>query len=185
MRQTWIQTLEGRKLEPLNIQADQVGSIDEIAQSLSRKFRFTGQTREPYTVAQHCVLGSRLVAPAYAGAFLLHELSEVYLPDIASPLKPFVFVTGIERHVAWVELEHTHTRIILAALGLSALEPLIHSDEVKSMDLSMLMTEKRDLMGVEPEPWGIGANPIGRINYTWAPALAHTIFLSRFAEIFS
>lgn len=165
----WIQSLGGRKVTPRALQRDQVGNLYEVATVLSRRNRFSGATRRPYSVAEHCVLGSEHLPAAFAGAFLLHELSEVYLPDVPAPLKPFLFVDlpspipgvaplamhGAEADgVPWSELERRHTRTILEAWDLLSLEPLIYSREVRSMDLRMLVTEKRDLMGPEPEPWG-------------------------------
>lgn len=183
----WIQTLEGRKLTPLNLQVDQVGSIREIAHALSVKVRFTGQTEQPYSVAEHCVRGSRQLPPAFAGAFLLHELSEVYLPDIASPLKPSVRVQNPDPSkdpLLWSELEIRHTSVILKALGLASLEPLIYSDEVRETDRRMLLTEKRDLCGPEPEPWGVPGEPYAMCIAPWSPTLARDCFLARFHELF-
>lgn len=157
----WIQSLGGRKVTPRALQRDQVGNLHEVATVLSRRNRFSGATRRPYSVAEHCVLGAENLPAAFAGAFLLHELSEVYLPDVPAPLKPHLIVevalaegsTSVER-VPWSELERRHTRTILEAWDLLSLEPLIYSREVRLMDLRMLVTEKRDLMGPEPEPWG-------------------------------
>lgn len=219
---SWIQSLEGRKLEPLALRPEMVGTLKEIAHSLAGEFRFTRQTELRYSVAEHCVRGSRLLPAAFAGAFLLHELSEVYLPDIAGPVKPSLFVEMRERRKAfidgvtatrsdemliisvrpgetpedaaraflglasWVELEHQHTRTILEALGLSSLEPLIYSPEVKRMDLAMLAAEKRDLCGEEPEPWGLPYPPpdnVGLIS-PWASEVAESRFLARFNTLF-
>lgn len=187
-REAWIQTLEGKKLTPLNLQVEQVGSIQEIAHALSVKVRFTGQTKSPFSVAEHCVRGSRQLSPAFAGAFLLHELDEVYLPDIAAPLKPHVRVQNPDPSrdpIPWSELGQQHTRVILRALGLSSIEPLIYSDEVRETDRRMLLTEKRDLCSPEPEPWGVPGDPyVERIGAPWLPGLARDMFLSRFAELF-
>lgn len=161
----WIQTSENRALFPRAIKPEQVGSIEEIAHALSQNFRFTRQLATPYSVAEHCVRGARLMPKAFAGAFLLHELSEVYLPDIPAPLKPHVLVdvgdgpnppTTLK---TWAELEREHTRVMLQALGLLSLEPLIYSPEVRAMDLAMLAAEKKWLVGPEPMPWGLDVEP--------------------------
>ncbi len=144
----WIQSLEARQVFPRALTVEMVGSIDEIAHALAGKFRFTCQTHRRYSVAEHAVRGSRLLPPALAGAFLLHELSETYLPDVAGPLKPFVFVRvealnfgdGTEL-IPWSELERRHTHTMLEALRLSSLEPLIYSPGVKQMDWAMLAME--------------------------------------------
>jgi hypothetical protein len=188
----WIQTLQGRKLEPLALTKDMVGDVHEIAHALSLKNRFTGQTSIPYSVAEHAVRGSRLLSPAFAGAFLLHELSEVYLPDIASPLKPYVYVyrptedTNRPERVTWADLEREHTHVILKALGLSSIEPLIYSPEIKAMDLAMLMAEKRDLLGPAPEPWGFeDVTPADTGTITpWVWHQAESEFVHLFRSLF-
>jgi hypothetical protein len=192
MSKNWIQTLTNRKLTPLDLKPEQVGPITEIAHSLAGNFRFTRQTNQRYSVAEHCVRGSQVIEPRLAGAFLLHELSEVYLPDIASPLKPHVFVR-IDRvtdlgivvdSIPWKELERRHTKAILQRFGLSHVEPLI--DEVLSMDLAMLHAEKRDLCGPPPEPWPpLPEPPAGvKIERAWAPIDAQARFIGRFRQLF-
>ncbi len=185
MSKTWIQSLSGKVLEPLALTREMVGPIEEIAHSLAGEFRFTRQTALRYSVAEHCVRGSRLLPPAFAGAFLLHECSEVYLPDIAGPLKPSLIVMLEGGGVAWTELERRHTRVILDALGLSSIEPLIYSPEIKRMDLAMLAAEKRDLCGPEPEDWGLPYEPTGPAIKPWSPEVAESEFLTRFHELFT
>ncbi len=185
---SWIQSLEGRAVEPLALRVDQVGSIEEIAHALAGEYRFTRQTVKRYSVAQHCVIGSYQIPLAFAGAFLLHELSEVYLPDIAGPMKHALSVE-IPGHgrITWSELERLHTTTILEALKLSSIEPLIYSPEVKRMDMTMLATEKRDLCGEEPEPWGLPEEPVPRlvISECWDPGRAAREFQVRFRELFT
>lgn len=161
MATDWIQTSENRALFPRAIKPEQVGSIEEIAHALAQNNRFTRQLAVPYSVAEHCVRGARLLPKAFAGAFLLHELSEVYLPDIPAPLKPHVLVDlpgldpGVVVRLNWADLEREHTHVMLQALGLSSIEPLIYSPEVRAMDLAMLAAEKHWLVGPEPMPWGL------------------------------
>jgi hypothetical protein len=166
MSKNWIQSHSGKQVVPGALTKEMVGNIDEIAHALSLKCRFTGQCPAFYSVAQHCVIGASLLPPAFAGAFLLHKLSKVYLPDIASPLKPLVSVLvpreGVDcvsDPMPWADLERHHTRVILEALGLSSIEPLIYSPEVKRMDLAMLAAEKRDFFPEHPEDWGLAVEP--------------------------
>lgn len=185
----WIQSLENRQIELLDLKPEQVGSIEEIAHALAGKFRFTCQTRQRYSVAEHAVRGSQLLPAAFAGAFLLHELSEVYLPDIAGPLKPFVKVSVPKfggDFLNWEDLERQHTRTILEALGLLSIEPLIYSPEIKRMDWAMLAAEKRDLCGPEPEDWKLPEPPPPGviINTVWSPDTAGHAFVTRFTELF-
>jgi hypothetical protein len=182
----WIQTRGNRKLTPRALQVEQVGDIAEIAHSLSLCFRFNRMTSRPYSVAEHCVRGSRLLPAAFAGAFLLHELSEVYLPDVPAPLKPFLLVNTERDCIPWSDLERQHTSVMLAALKLSSLEPLIYSPEVRNMDLAMLAAEKRDLVGPEPEPWNLTVEPPWNQETIspWLSAVAAEAFVARFRELF-
>ena len=52
--QAWICTLSGRRFYPLHTTDDQIDPVD-IAQGLSRRYRFGGQAPTDYTVAQHSV----------------------------------------------------------------------------------------------------------------------------------
>lgn len=191
MATDWIQTNEGKALFPRAITKEAVGSIHEIAHSLALAFRFNRQLSKPYSVAEHCVRGSRLLPAAFAGAFLLHELSEVYLPDIPAPLKPYLTVDRgphpAGSTVLWTEIEREHTHVMLDALGFLSLEPLIYSREVRAMDLGMLMSEKRDLVGPEPMPWGLdGIEPASQERIVpWPSDLAKRMFVERFNELFA
>lgn len=212
MATDWIQTLENRALFPRAIKAEQVGSIREIAHSLAHNFRFTRMLEQPYSVAEHCVRGARLLPKAFAGAFLLHELSEVYLPDIPAPLKPYVSVDigqvpgfrcsecgdgndrtcdrcGGPTPMSWAGLELQHTHVMLEALGLSSIEPLIYSPEVRAMDLAMLAAEKKWLVGPEPMPWGLTVEPpstyaIDLRIVPWSSDASSDAFIRLFNELF-
>lgn len=180
---TWIQSYTGRQVTPLDLKPEQV-CIEDIAHALSQKTRFTGQCSQFYSVAQHCVIGSEIISPAFALPFLLHEVSEAYLPDIAAPLKPFVYVNLGGQVTPWKELEHGHAEVVLEALGLSSLLPLLTSPQVREMDLRMLMTEARDLLGPPPAPWGIDAKPFDTVQITpWDPSDAEDGFLSVFRRL--
>ena len=49
--------------------------------------RFTGAVARFYSVAEHCLAVSRLVAPELALTGLLHDASEAYICDVSSPVK--------------------------------------------------------------------------------------------------
>lgn len=205
MGKRWIQSLERRQVEPYALKKEQVGSVDEIAHSLAGNFRFTRQSLGRLPVAQHCVMGARLLPTAFAAAFLVHELSETYLPDIAGPIKEDTFarirdVSGFLSNelatmtqfgdawiVPWRTLERQHMRTMLDALGIQSIEPLVYAPEIKAMDRAMLAAEKRDLMGEPPEPWdedkeGIVPAPV--TVTVWSVDAAKTEFVDMFFRYF-
>lgn len=82
----WIMTHSGRRVNPLNVQIDDV-DITDIAHALALTNRFGGHTVCPITVAQHSVLVSRMVPKEHAMQGLLHDASEAYLGDVTKWLK--------------------------------------------------------------------------------------------------
>ena len=90
--QTWdkqddgIVTYSGGVCHPTHPLADEIRLAD-IAGQLSHICRFTGATRPFYSVAQHCVLVSKLLPFEYKLVGLLHDTAEAYLGDIAKPWK--------------------------------------------------------------------------------------------------
>jgi hypothetical protein len=110
-------------------------ALEDVAWGLANKCRFTGQCDRYYSVAEHCVIGSQVIAAEHALAFLLHEADEVYLPDLASPLKALVSVDGHP----WKVLARRHEAAVLSALGLPGLA--VHHPEVKLVDTALLARE--------------------------------------------
>ncbi len=182
---SWQQSFSGNVITPRDLRPEQV-RFEDIGHALAQKIRFNGQcTVMGYTVAQHCVLGSMMVPPALGLPFLLHEIDEVFLPDIPSPLKKFVRVELPDKALCtWDELCGKHRASILYAIGLLPLCELIDAPEVKEADLRMLMTEKRDLMGPEPKPWGFNEKPYDfTITDIWEPIYAEKRFNDRYRRL--
>ena len=186
MGHDWIQSYAGKLVRPLALTPDMV-CIRDIAHALANKCRYTGQCSEFYSVAQHSLLGSLYVAHADALTFLLHDSTESYLPDIASPLKPFVFAERAGVRVAWADLEREHARVIGQALGIPDLAEKIDQPAIIRMDRAMLVMEMRDLLGPPPaERWPAGAMPpppTTQAIQPMSPVEAEHHFLDRYWQL--
>jgi hypothetical protein len=147
---------------------DNVVSLYDIAQALSHICRFTGHTREFYSVAQHSVLVSRIVSPKHARIALYHDAAEAYLGDVSRPLKSLLpDYQAIERRVQ---------ADILKKLGLPEEIP----EEVKKADRILLATEQRDLMPAHYDVWPVIADiePLPDRIEPWAPWDAYRCFVA-------
>jgi len=181
----YIRTVKGRRFYIAEPSFD----IEEIAHATSMQCRFTGHTRQFYSVAQHSVLVSYLVehepdcqgngATPFEG--LMHDAHEAYVSDVASPWKAML----------------PDYRIIEARLEACMREhyglPAKHSPGVKLADWFALFIEARDFF-----PAGISddwltptedfrdklAPVLTRFSVgSMAPAEAAHAFLHRFAEL--
>jgi hypothetical protein len=132
--------------------------------------RFTGHTTVPYTVAQHSVVVSKLVPPEDSMWGLLHDASEAYLGDIATPLKSFLpDYMQLERHVQ---------RTIAKKFGLKWPMP----ESVKVADRRALIHEKTKLLSVQHD-WGITAEPICASIVLMDWRQAEELFANRYKEL--
>lgn len=156
-------------LEPTNI------CIQDIAHALSNICRFTGHTKDFYSVAQHSVLVSFLCKPENAKYGLLHDAAEAYIGDISSPLKACL--------PDYKLIERNLLRNILLHYRLQPFDDL--PEDVKYADLQMLATEKRDLLKTT-ENWPIleGIAPIADKIQPLAPIQAKALFELRYRELF-
>lgn len=171
----WINTYTGRAFYPLDATVEDVDVLD-IAQGLAAANRFTGQTVEPYSVAQHSVLASQLVPPDDALAGLLHDASEAYLHDIASPVK---------RH-ARMDFYRAAEERLMAVIFARFRLPWPPPESIKSVDRRLRVTEARDLFPRRNPAW---RNPPDSPAYDFVirpyPArTARELFLSRFDSLY-
>lgn len=175
-----ILTATGRYFDFLNPDPASI-EIEDIATALSRICRFTGHTREFYSVAQHSVYVSYFVPQDHALAGLLHDAAEAYIGDCSTPLKRML--------PDYKAIEHRVERAICARFGL--VYPLDQC--VKAADLRMLLTERRDLMP-QPLPDNVQTDVIAWADFGGIPPLAtrirglhsddaRQVFLDRFHEL--
>ena len=138
-----IGTFSGGCFHVLDPREDEVRFVD-IAHHLSLICRYTGATRELWSVAAHCLEVSHRVEQR-AGTFaaqlqgLLHDASEAYLVDIPRPFKPDVSIAGD----SYYAVEERLMRVICRALGISQdFDPL-----VKYVDDGMVDDEVANFFG--------------------------------------
>lgn len=149
--------------------------IEEIAHALSNLCRFTGHIRQFYSVAQHSVLVSFQVPPELAMCALMHDASEAYLGDVSSPLKRMLpDYKAIE-----VQVEEA----IAHQYGLPYPMPV----EIRTADMTLLITEKRDLCATGPSEldkrYWPDIKPLDVHIIPLAPQQARRLFLDRYAEL--
>lgn len=138
-RGPWFLTASGRQFFLADPRPEDV-CIEDIAHALSNICRFGGHCRIFYSVAQHAVLVSRLVAPKHAYLGLHHDDAEAYTGDMIRPLKKLL------RDFRHVE------RAIEIAVGTALGVPLFVVTstaaawgDVKRADMIALATERRDI----------------------------------------
>jgi hypothetical protein len=173
--ESYIETVSGKKfffLDPKEEDFD----IKDIAHALSLNCRFTGHCNTFYSVAEHCWHMSRMAPEEHAFACLLHDASEAYITDVASPIK---------QHLPeYIKIEER----ILSRLFNKYNLPYPMSPIVKYLDRVMLSTEAYYLIpskGVDWELWGNKRPPVQHtfrpLGFT--PDRAKQLFLDRFYEL--
>lgn len=142
----WMPTVSGRKIYIGDPRPEDF-CIEDIAHALAGNFRFGAHTRPYYSVAQHSVLVAHAIRATEgtttldALCGLLHDASEAYLGDVIWPLKNAPEMAGYKI------VEERFERAIALRFGL----PYPMPDIVKHVDLVVLATEKRDLMGANAD----------------------------------
>jgi 5'-deoxynucleotidase YfbR-like HD superfamily hydrolase len=169
---TWIQTWGGRQFWPMDARPEEV-FIDDIAWMLAQQNRWKGATMTPISIAQHSVIVSRLCHPDYALQGLLHDATEAYLGDMASPVKSQIPEFQLAEARLW--------RVIATRFGV----PVDLDASVKLADAVSLHTESRDLMRPPPVEWRSKLpTPMEERIVPWSAQVSATAFLERFAELY-
>lgn len=136
----YIETISGKKFHFLNPVDEEIDIVD-IAIALANECRFSGHCRF-YSVAEHSVLVSSMCSDDHRLRGLMHDASEAYLRDIASPIKA---VLGGK----YKEIENGIMTVIAKKFDFSW--PL--STVVKNADRRALLIEAKQLMVSKGEDW--------------------------------
>ena len=149
----WVCTLSGKRFFPLQCSDEQIDPVD-VAQGLSRRFRFGGQAPVDYTVAQHSVEVARMcwenVEMAMWG--LLHDAAEAYLVDWQRPVKSAQGWYDIEtdQFLSFDTVEFMVMLSVVKRFGLCDTHmPLV----VEEADHAQLRRERRDLFDARQPLW--------------------------------
>lgn len=172
LRGDWMQLYSGKRFYPLDPRPEDIDSVD-IAHALSLLCRYGGHIDRFYSVAEHCVLMSQIVAPEHALAALLHDATEAYVVDVPRPLKRYLpDYQKIERYV-W--------EAIVDRFGLGEIEL---PAEVHDADTRILLNETAMLMtGAEGWAAMLGVTPLSVTVTGWEPRRAELEYLHRLEEL--
>lgn len=142
-RDDYIETVSGVRFEFLDPKPEQI-KIRDIGHALSMNCRFVGQCSKFYSVAEHSWHVARMLegTPLRVQlAGLLHDASEAYITDIASPVK---------YHLPdYVKLEDN---IMVAIAKKYGFEYPFHP-AIKLADRAMLSNEAHHLLPSRGNPW--------------------------------
>lgn len=152
-----IQTYTGHYVNLLEPDPETI-VFKDIAVALSRIPRYSGHTQWPLTVAGHSLCASYLCSDPQWG--LLHDAAEAYIGDIPKPLKLLLR-----------EVNHIEDMLLKAIAERFGLGPV--PEDLHTVDLRLLATEKRDLMvdvgewsGLQDvEPYKYGELPWNYFNH--------------------
>lgn len=173
----WIETYTGKKLHFLEPQKDEI-CIEDIAHALANECRFGGHTSRFYSVAEHSILVATICsAQDKALEGLLHDASEAYLRDIASPIKQYLDnYKDLEKGLMYAIADHF------------GLEHGFHeSKTIKHADTLALKAEARALLPSKGESWvhlyPTGGEEVHTNFHCFSPEVAEQAFLGAFKQI--
>lgn len=176
-----ITTFSHRRLDPLNPDPAAI-YLPDIAHALALTCRFKGHCREFYSVAEHSVRVSRLLdggAAPLALWGLMHDAAEAYLSDVSAPIKSRMFVQAGGKTVSFAAAEDRLLEVIAQALGF----PAIDYAAVRGADLTLLVTEARDLLGIDARTWGVSQAALTDVITPWPWQEAKRLFIERFGQL--
>lgn len=145
--------------------------IADIALCLASQPRWGGAARPWYSVAEHSVMASKLVAPELAYAALMHDCEE-FLGDWPSPVK--------------IMLGRDFVRERMLPVKDALRRRFGFQDEVaaiKHADLVCMATELRDLLPPAWVDWGHLPPPHPERIVPVGPERAYALFLERYEAL--
>lgn len=194
MSNLWMQSRSGIPI-PIEYPDPKLIRMDEVAHSLAGQPRYLAHTtKEHYSVAEHCVRVSYLLADWGEDEHmqmrgLIHDCPEAILGDITAPVKAV-----IRKHTHALDvIEDRWLYAFLDFVGLSHMRsnppmPLALWERtqrtIKRADLVLLATERRDLMAPCDRDWNLTHEPLPKkLPHPLTSDRAERAFLDRFEEL--
>ena len=157
-------------------------TLEDVAYGIGYEGRFAGQCfsrilrrRAFYSSGQHSVLMSYAVDRGLEMQALMHEAGEAVCGDVTGPLKSL--------SPDYKAIEKNCERAILSKFDLS----ITHKVEIKTADIRMFVTERRDLTAWKGEGWSVdlgdGVEPYDFRIVPWTPDESALAFLDRYREL--
>ena len=173
MGQEFIYTSEGKKLYFENPDPV-VMTIEAIAHALSQLCRWTGHTKQFYSIAEHSFRVS-VECRRFPLRALLHDAAEAFTNDVNKPLKVLL-------GAPFAEVEDRVEQAVWRRFGF----PEWTEDEraeVKRCDLALAATEARDLFPRECDDFKYIGAPLVKTIKPMGPLYAEAVFLERYREL--
>lgn len=172
-RGDWLHTYSGGRFWPMDPRSEDV-RVEDIAHHLGMKARFSGACTSMLSVAQHAVELSYLVPGGAEEAFaaLHHDDTEAFLPDVPTPVKPYL--------PFWKTIEGLHEQAIVKdAFGVtsSALRT------IKPYDKRIVADEAACLLMPSKHQWRVCPEPLGVVIKPWDSVMATRRYLERHNEL--
>ena len=165
MSKTILTLSNGKGIDLVDPKASDI-DFSVIAEHLAKEKRYNGATPGvEYSVAQHCVIGADAIMAdtgnaVLAAYFLLHDAPEAFLKDDTTPKKRAIAAIASEHFGilasqiidAFDLLTYRFDAATHEAAGLAWPMPIDIQRAVKAYDLTMFVTEWRDLMSGAVHP---------------------------------
>lgn len=131
--------------------------IDDIAGALAKINRFNGHTNIPFSVAEHCIIGSYIAPLELKMEALLHDTAEAYIGDMILPVKYyFPAIEVLESRIAGTIIDTLLGKQKWVTLGFddhAEVPTYTKSPGMQQLDTQLARAES---MFLRPTHWRLG-----------------------------